>query len=65
MYKTNSLLTERQASDYMAVTVAALRKWRWQGRGPIHLKIGRLVRYRPEDIEQWLSSRPKGGERAA
>ena len=29
---------------------------------PKFLKIGAWVRYRPEDVEEWLDSRPAGGE---
>ncbi len=32
--------------------VAAVR-----GDGPLMVKVGRLVRYRPEDIEAWIASR--------
>ena len=63
MSKDNSLLTEQQAANFIAVSVAALRKWRVQGRGPVFLKLGTLVRYRLEDINKWLSTRPQGGER--
>ena len=57
-----SLLTEHQTAICIAVSVAALRKWRALGRGPVYIKVGRLVRYRREDIEAWLSSCPRGGE---
>jgi excisionase family DNA binding protein len=62
MNETKTLLTEQQAAKYMAVSVAALRKWRVQGRGPTFHKLGTLVRYRIDDIEAWLASRPQGGE---
>jgi hypothetical protein len=61
---TLSLLTEQQASVYMAVSVAALRKWRVKDRGPTFFKLNRLVRYRPEDLDQWIATRPQGGERS-
>lgn len=51
-----SLLTEQQVSVMIKVSVAALRKWRLERRGPPVLKIGRLVRYRERDIEEWLAS---------
>lgn len=42
----------------------ASSKWRIENRGPRFLKIGPLVRYRPQDIEQWLAALPVGGTRA-
>jgi excisionase family DNA binding protein len=63
MTPTNSLLTEQQTARYIAVSVATVRKWRVKGHGPGFLKLGRLVRYRPEDLDQWLATRPHGGER--
>jgi predicted DNA-binding transcriptional regulator AlpA len=56
------MLNEKQTAEALGVSVAALRKWRFQGRGPAYIKLGKLVRYRREDIDQWLLTRPKGGE---
>jgi hypothetical protein len=58
----DGLLNEKEAAASLNVSVAATRKWRVQGRGPAYLKLGKLVRYRPEDINEWLSTRPRGGE---
>lgn len=30
-----------------------LRQWRMKGEGPRAIKVGRLVRYRLEDVEAW------------
>jgi len=61
----NKLLTEKEVSQYLGVSLAALRKWRTQEqRGPVFLKLGNLVRYRQEDVDQWLATRPQGGERS-
>ena len=56
------LLNETELAAYLRVSVAACRKWRFQGRGPEFVKLGSLVRYRREDVDNWLSSRPTGGE---
>ena len=32
------------------------------GTGPLYMKIGALVRYRPRDIQEWLNGRPVGGD---
>src|SRR5690349_4652969 len=40
------LLTENDVSKRLNVSVASLRRWRLEGRGPAFLKVGCLVRYR-------------------
>ena len=50
------LLNERQVADSCAISVLTLRKWRGEGRGPRYVKIGALVRYRPEDVDAWIQS---------
>lgn len=59
-----NLMTEQEVSKRLTVSVASLRRWRLVQRGPAFLKVGSLVRYRPEDLEAWLASRPTGGTRA-
>jgi excisionase family DNA binding protein len=56
------LLTESEVAQLMQVSLARLRKWRVEKRGPRFIKIGSLVRYRSADLQQWLSSLPTGGD---
>jgi hypothetical protein len=56
------LMTEDEVSRALNVSIAALRRWRLEQRGPVFIKVGSLVRYRPEDLEVWLSSLPSGGD---
>lgn len=58
-----NLLTEKDLAHHLGVSVAACRKWRLEDRGPVFLKLGNLVRYRSDDVDQWLATRPQGGER--
>ena len=55
------LLTEQEVSRQLHVSLAALRRWRLERRGPQFIKVGSLVRYRPEELEQWLAAQPVGG----
>jgi hypothetical protein len=43
-----ALLTEEQVVEQLHVSVASLRRWRLERRGPQFIKVGSLVRYRPE-----------------
>jgi len=57
-----TLLDEHAVARITGLSVASVRRWRFLKQGPRYLKIGSSVRYRPEDINAWLSSRPTGGE---
>jgi hypothetical protein len=52
-----ALLNEAQAAQSLNVTISALRSWRLRGGGPVFVKAGRLVRYRPVDLEAWIKNR--------
>ena len=49
------LLNEHEVADSCSISVLTLRKWRSQKRGPQFVKIGALVRYRPEDVDAWIA----------
>jgi hypothetical protein len=59
--KMLNLLTEEDVAKHLQVSLAALRRWRVEGRGPRFIKVSALVRYRPEELEDWLASQPAGG----
>ena len=39
------------------VPLGTLEFWRQTGQGPRYFKIGRLVKYRVEDVDAWLEAR--------
>lgn len=57
----SDLLTEKDVAKKLNVSLACLRRWRLEKRGPQFVKIGQLVRYRPDELENWLRSLPIGG----
>lgn len=60
----SNLLTEDKVADRLNVSLASVRRWRLEHRGPRFIKVGSLVRYRPEDVESWLEALPTGGAAA-
>lgn len=44
--------TEDVAERY-AVPVPTVRKWRYEGTGPVGVKFGRHVRYSELELERW------------
>jgi predicted DNA-binding transcriptional regulator AlpA len=51
------LLTVEQVSQLIGRSVITLEKDRLYGTGPRYVKLGRLVRYRPEDVRAWVAER--------
>jgi excisionase family DNA binding protein len=56
-----SLMTETEVAKRLNVSLALVRRWRVKKHGPAFVKVGVLVRYRPEDLEAWLNGLPAGG----
>ena len=54
-------LTEKDVAKQISVSLASLRRWRLLNSGPRFVKVGALVRYRPEDLKLWMDSLPAGG----
>ena len=55
------LLNEHEVADSCSISVLTLRKWRSQRRGPQYVKIGALVRYRPEHVDAWIVAQKSSG----
>ena len=47
------LLTPEALAERWNVTPATLSQWRWNGRGPLFIKMNKGVRYRLSDIERF------------
>src|ERR1700733_292763 len=56
-----TLLSEHDVKHITGLSLASIRRWRLNRRGPRFLKLGSAVRYRREDINAWLASLPTGG----
>jgi hypothetical protein len=54
--RLTTLLTEQQAAALLGVTVKTLQGWRYRGGGPAFVKLGRCVRYRAEDLQDFVTA---------
>jgi predicted DNA-binding transcriptional regulator AlpA len=52
----SALLNETQVAEQLGVSLATLRRRRSEGRPPNFLRIGTSVKYRPEDIDDFLEA---------
>jgi excisionase family DNA binding protein len=46
-----------EAAKILGLSKSTLEKARLYGGGPPFLKLGRLVKYRPADLDDWLNAR--------
>ena len=52
------LLDPEQAAQYLRLKSQTLAVWRVTGRYNLpFVRCGRLIRYKPEDLDAWLESR--------
>jgi hypothetical protein len=50
------LLTEAEAAAKLGMKPEGLRGLRKDNRGPAFSRIGRLIRYFPDEVERWARS---------
>lgn len=50
------LWTIDDAAEYLGVAVKTLYQWRWQKFGPQSYRVGRFVRYRPDEVQSWVDA---------
>lgn len=47
-------LDTRQASELTGISTVTLERWRVDGAGPPYVKLGRLVKYRRQDLDEFM-----------
>ena len=50
-------LDTQAAARYLGLSTASLEGWRSERRGPPFTKVGRAVRYRRTDLEEFMAGR--------
>lgn len=53
----DAMIGPNELADYLGVPIKTIYEWRYLGVGPAGYRIGRHVRYRITDVEQWLETR--------
>ena len=54
------LIDEVALAIRLGVSRSTLQSWRYAGRGPRFIKLGRLVRYRNVDVDAYLQAHTRG-----
>jgi excisionase family DNA binding protein len=54
--EASRLHSEMEAATYLSVQQRTLQKWRQIGGGPRFVKLGRVVRYRKGDLDEFVAA---------
>ncbi len=57
MERSERLLTVEDLAEYLGVPVATLYAWRYRRQGPPGFRVGRHVRFRRSDVDDWIEDR--------
>jgi excisionase family DNA binding protein len=53
----NRLIGVLELATYLEVPVKTLYAWRYRREGPPAFRVGRHLRYRWSDVQQWIQQR--------
>jgi len=54
--QTPEIWMVEETAEYLRIPKATLYQWRYNGTGPRSIKVGRHIRYRRADVDEWLES---------
>ena len=52
----NKLWSIKEVADYLQVPVNTLYQWRTRNYGPPGRRVGKYVRYVPDEVRAWVAS---------
>ena len=52
---TENLIDSKQLAEWLNVHPGLPAQWRLHHRGPKYLRLGRAIRYRVSDVQEWMS----------
>lgn len=61
MENKENLLTTEDAAKILGMAEQTLRIWRMVSKGPSYIRINRYIRYRREDLDEFVAKRTVGG----
>jgi predicted site-specific integrase-resolvase len=56
------LLSSADVAQLLDVSMRTLEFWRYVGKGPAYVKVGKRIRYRPADVEAYLEANRQDAE---
>jgi len=56
MQHLEPLISAQELAEYLDVPVATIYAWRYRRQGPPGLRVGKHLRYRSIDVNEWIES---------
>jgi excisionase family DNA binding protein len=57
MQRIEPLISAQELAEYLDVPVATIYAWRYRRQGPPGLRVGKHLRYRRADVDEWIDGR--------
>lgn len=48
------LFCEKEAAEFLSISVKTLQQWRYLKKPPVYFKIGKNVRYKSDDLVKYM-----------
>ncbi len=61
MNQLEPLLSAQDLARFLGVPLATVYAWRCRSEGPQGFRVGRYIRYRRRDVEQWIATQLRQG----
>lgn len=58
--RQEGLMSEKELARFLGISLSSVKRLRASGEGPPFVRIGRVVRYDPEQVRAWLREREEG-----
>ena len=58
-HTADQLLTIQGLASRAQVAAVTVRRWIMAGQAPAHIRVGRIIRFRSQDVEHWEDERAK------
>jgi excisionase family DNA binding protein len=62
MEALDRLLTVDDLAEYLEVPVATIYAWSYRRQGPLGFRVGRHLRFRQRDVEDWIANQLRRSE---
>jgi excisionase family DNA binding protein len=63
--QSKTLLTVDEAARRLSLSASYLNKLRCFGGGPVFIRLGKAVRYRPSDLDAWIDNNKRANTASA
>ena len=60
-----TLIRASKISGYTGIAMQTHARWRHEGFGPLHVRLGRRVFYKAGDVRDWINDRVRHNTSAA